>query len=322
VPLRSGQPVSDGVKSGFYVSSVGGIAFDQVAQPAGRLTVKRLELKYNAKRADGSRLSVVLNDRVCSTQGLPDWQLLPIACFADSPYFGVVTLFGELAAGQARPPGTKYVVSYHPAFESTLLGLRLWQGDIMLLDPNTTGELPQYSGRYLLGSGEQAPNRQVWQPASAALNQLLTRGDQFVSYVICDAASPPTFGMGGRPGTRGRQLGLQGTVYFYFWRRGPEQTERVVDADQGVRLYRSFQPEQLVELSNTLSSQTALLGQVNPAVYRSMCNTMVYAAFFRYAKEHDGAMWEAFLDSLVSIRGPVFAAPTPTVMQSATQQRH
>jgi hypothetical protein len=307
LPLMSDRSVSEGLESGVYLSSVGGMAFDQVAKPEGRLKVNSLELKYVPNRPDGSRLMVVLNGRTCSTQGLPDWQLLPIACFADSPFFGVVTLFGELPEGQERPAGTKYVVSYHPAFEGTLLGLRLFQGDIMLLNPNTTGELPRYSGAYQLGVGERPPDPRVWRRASETLNQMLAGGERFSSYLICDAASTPTFSM------RRRQLELQGTVYFYFWKRGPEQAEQIVDSDRKVHLYRSFQPEHLDTLSNTFSSQTALLEQANPAVYRSMYNTVVYAAFFRYAKEHDAEKWGQFVDSLASIPGTAFAASTPTL---------
>jgi hypothetical protein len=316
-PLMSDLSVSEGLGSGVYLSSVGGIAFDQVAKPQGRLAVDSLELEYDRSQPDGSRLTVVLNGRGCPARGLPDWQLLPIACYADTSYFGVVTLFGEPAGGQPRPTNVEYVVSYHPAFEGTLLGLRLFQGDIMLLDPNTTGELPQFLGRYRLGPGERPPNRQAWQQASAALNQILARGDRFASYLICDAASTPTFGMQGS--RRTRQFHVEGIVYFGFWKRGAEKTEEFSAPGRKI-VYRSFEPVHLDALSRTVSSQTALLTRVNPAVYRSMYNTMAYAAFFRYCKQHDPKMWETFLESLAAIPGTDFAAPTPTLVYAAPGQ--
>lgn len=310
-PLEESTPVARGVNSGHFLSVVGGIAFDAVARPDPSLNVESLALRYSPHRENGSRLLITLNGRSYPTYSLPDWQLVPIARYADSPYFSVVTLFGELEGSQARPARAKYIVSFHPSFESTLLGLRLFQADYMLLDPNATGELPKFDGRYLLGAGEVAPDRRTWRPAALTLNRIVSGGERFQAYVLREG-EPPTFALASLP-NRQRYFQLKGLLYYHFWKRGPEVTEHVSEGGRTV-LYRSFQPVHMRNLSMVVASQARLLDKANPAVYRSATNTMVFSALFRYCKRHDPAMWSSFLDSLSQVPEDTIAAPTPVIL--------
>jgi len=286
------------------------MAFDQVAVPEAKFRVTSLRLGYSGKRKDGDRLTVILNGQSFAPSGLPDWQLVPIARFADSPYTSLVTLFGELEGGAPRPPKTQYVVALHPDLEGTLLGLRIFQGDFLLLDPNVSGELPTYYGRYLLGAGEGTPDRQSWLPAAVSLNRLVVQGGHFDSYVICDAgpASTPRFGI------RQGRLSLYGELYFYFWKRGADRVESVPVGPGRTIVYHGFEVQPLDDLSRSVSSQTQALRQANPAVYQAMLNTMLYAGFFRYAKQHDAGAWREFLQSLESVPRRRYCAPSPVVV--------
>ena len=310
-PLEVSTPVPQGLNSFHFVGRVGGVAFDQVAVPESQLRVTGLRLCYSANREDGNRLNVILNGQSFAPS-LPDWQLVPIARFADSPYTSLVTLFGELEGGGQRPPKTQYVVALHPDLEGTLLGLRIFQGDFLLLDPNVSGELPTYDGRYLLGTGERTPDRSSWFPASVSLNRLVAQEKHFDSYVICDAgpSSTPRFGI------KGERLRLYGALYFYFWKRGGERVERVSAEPGRTIVYHGFEVVPIHDLSRSVSSQTRALRQANPAVYQATLNTMLYAGFFRYAKQRDPNAWREFLRSLDHVPRRNYCAPSPVVVQN------
>jgi hypothetical protein len=314
-PLLSDTPLEAGLTSGVYLSSVGGVAFDHEAAFPKGLQIRDLKLTYDRTRVDGTRVRLVVNGHTYSTQGLPDWHLAPIAHYADTPHFAVVTLFGRLKGGQPKPPEAEYVVAYHPAFEDTLLGLRLCQGDFMLLDPNTMGELPRAGRNYLLGAGEQPPNMLQWMPAAQILGRVMHL-QKFVSYVICDVGSPVTVDLGRRAGGRSIFLPLQGRLAFFFWNRGAPREERVVQADGTICIYRnSFEVARSGELSAAMARQTPVLRQVNPAIFEAMTNTMLYSALFRYCKKHDETMWREFVGAIDSIPKKEYAGPTPVLVR-------
>jgi hypothetical protein len=91
-----------------------------------------------------------------------DWQLLPIAKLADSPYTACFTLYGDRQGIQDDSVRRDLeenggsVVAYHPALKDTLLGLRLMQLD-MLIGSEDAADLPKLKNQYLLGDGERAP---------------------------------------------------------------------------------------------------------------------------------------------------------------------
>jgi len=141
-----------------FVGRVGGVAFGAVAKPAGS-GFRSLSLSYHPEKRDGNRLWVTVDGKDFST-AIYDWQFIPIAKFANSPFKSCVTLFGEL---ENREEGRRLlnngdgVLNYHPAFVHTLLGLRLFQLDI-LIDEAYATELPTQNGRYILGAGEAPPD--------------------------------------------------------------------------------------------------------------------------------------------------------------------
>lgn len=289
------------------MASVGGVAFDQVAVPDPRVRIRSLSLKYDRSEDDGERLKLVLNGREYTARDLPDWQIYPIARFADSDYFAVVTLFGELTGGERSLPD-HYVVSFHPAFDGTLLGLRLFQSDVMLLDQTVMGELPRFQNRYVMHQTESAPIARLWQPAAAALNRL-TSSTSFVSYVICDFQQSPTFAVS----PARREVRISGTPYFYFWRRGADKVEVRRDSPNRITRIQSFEVDHLAAASQAVSGQPELLQQANPAVFNSTTNTLRYSALFRFCRKHDERMWDEFLESLEKIPPGDVAAPTPVL---------
>ena len=109
-----------------------------------------------------------------------------------------------------------YIVNYHPAFANTLLGLRLFQLDMLIMD-NSAVDLPKKDDEYILGAGETAPDIMANEAASDAFLRAIEplqdeSGMIFRSYVICDyeqmIAFSPHEGV----------LELTGTPFFYCWR--------------------------------------------------------------------------------------------------------
>jgi len=312
-PLKNSTPLDAGLGSGAYVGRVGGVAFDRTALPSRNLDIRSIELHYAAENADGQRCSVLVNGRPYK-MALPTWQLVPITRYADSPYFAATTLFGELQNGQPKPASIEYVVSFHPDLNETILGLRLFQADFMLLDLPAAGDLPRFMGRPVLGAGESLPDPRVWPQAALKINNLFqsTRTD-FTSYVICDHDQKIEFRLSGGA------IELSGLPYFYFWKRGQKRIERVVEPRNQPQLVQSFEVIALKELSDLVSSRQALLMQLNPAVYRNLVNTMRYAAFFRFCKRKNLPGWRQFLASLERVDPVEYQAPAPVFLQKRTK---
>ena len=159
-----------------------------------------------------------INDQNVYTS-IYDWQLGPISRYADSPYYACFTYFGKLIDKQQEKQildkGGK-IVNYHPAFENTLIGLRLMQTDLMLMY-NECVDLPKQDGQYILGAGESAPNIRQNQSSSNDVIQLLNKiendiGYKFQSYLICDYQQDIRFS------NQSDTLQISGHPYFYFWR--------------------------------------------------------------------------------------------------------
>jgi hypothetical protein len=122
------------------------------------------------------------------TAHIYDWQLVPIARFADSDNGAAMTLFGKLEDEQFQQQildEDGRVMNYHPAFDNTLVGLRLMQADILLFDENAT-DLPRNARGYVLGAGESSPNvgaNQQRFEAVQALPATVRRGRKL--HVLC-----------------------------------------------------------------------------------------------------------------------------------------
>jgi hypothetical protein len=112
-----------------FHSKVGGISFEQVATPEDSIANSTISLHYNASKPDGQRLQVYISGRTKPVQAaIYDWQIPVIAKYADSQYNAVYTLIGRTFGGNTS------TIKYHPAFENTLLGLRMFQADLLFAD--------------------------------------------------------------------------------------------------------------------------------------------------------------------------------------------
>src|SRR5258706_2431803 len=119
---RSSLLVKAAVGKVSFHAGVGGISFEQVATPDNAIATSVINLKYDALKKDGDRLKISIgtgNDYSYSVY-LPDWQLVPIAKYANDTNNAVFSIYNPSNLGTYR---------YHPAFDSTLLGLRMFQAE-------------------------------------------------------------------------------------------------------------------------------------------------------------------------------------------------
>lgn len=217
--LEKSVPMSRGRSSAAFLGGVGGVSFDQVALPGNKLSVNQVSLNYAADHDDGARLDIMING-VPVKAFLPDWLLAPITRFAESPYFSCVTLFGELEDTELQEliiDRKGRVINYHPAFENTLLGIRLLYMDMLVGYPFTTDLPKNDKGMYLLGMGEMQPDLTSNQNGAYYLSQHLISAEnkskeQFRSYVITDFSQQIIFEV------KNDSLVISGNPYYYCWK--------------------------------------------------------------------------------------------------------
>jgi hypothetical protein len=290
-----------------FARAVGGVAFTTVAQGKDGLTV--IALAYDSAQRDGSRLKVTLSDRGGSrrtvTGQIFDWQLVPLARFVRSGGEGAVTLFGELQdeARQERAlQNGDMIANYHPALENTLLGLRLMQADLLVIEPRAT-DLFKEKGHYVLGAGEKAPNTEQ---LAANLKGFFRvhewldgQPEKFQSYIVSDIGRTVTFSF------LENRLVLTGEPVWLCWR-----SEKEGDTDAPVIQMRTYSEQ----LSRKIREQNG----INPVVYSALRTSMRYAALFRHAAKADPSGFNAFVNSLNTVPARIeqpdgYKMRTPTI---------
>jgi len=300
-----------GLTSASFLTQVGGLAFESIAVPEKNLVGKTIELHYDKHQRDDKRFSINIIDSKtcspflpnwdififfddCSTEigtyhlFLPDWQLVPIARYANSKFDAIVSLFGK------NMTKNQYDIVYHPAFKDTLLGLRLLQMDILLMDMSSSSfqKLPKFNNKTILGRGElnhvQASLNEQKRTARREIKRVIDE-TTYRSWVFTDSGIEVKFNI------QGSKLKLTGYPYHYFW-KFQWATKTVVPRNE---LIRKMQEKQ------------DLLKTLNPIVYNATVNTMHFAAFFRHVKLNNNNGWKKFIQQLESVKiEPVIKTPT------------
>ena len=234
--LRNSTHLARGLRQARFLGQIGGVAFDAEAKPAEGFNVTNLSLSYDPNQPDGKRLRISFDGREIAAPIL-DWRLIPTARFADSEFYSCVTLFGAL---NDADDGTKalwqggQIINYHDEFVDTLIGLRLFQLDMLILD-EIAADLPKRKNDgYVLGADEVKPdvelNRKGFSRFHAYLQQLQQQtGEEYRSYVIHD------FGSDIRFGTSGNSLFLTGDPQYFFWKPSGYSSDVEVKISQELR---------------------------------------------------------------------------------------
>ncbi len=192
------MPVTTSVR---FFRGVGGVAFSAVAE--GENGLKVVGLRYDPSAADGDRLVVSVESpsegRVALRAQIYDWELVPIARFAQDENGSAMTLFGQLsdkALEERTLRKRDRIINYHPALDDTLVGLRLFQADILIIQPNAV-HLFRQGASVVLGAGEgghdPAQNMERFLRVSEWQEQQSAKGNTYQSYVVGDIGQRVTF---------------------------------------------------------------------------------------------------------------------------------
>jgi len=181
-----------------YHMNVAGIFFQAVASPAENLKDKNISLDFAY-----NRLLVRIGTKTFYPD-LPVWQLLPIVRYVDSPYSVVFSQLGDTTHNQEAR------CRFHPAFLDNLLGLRLFQADLLNLT-DILWDIPIDAGRRPI----LAPTEQPFTPyRDSILHRMiyekLANGNGFTSFVLTDKNVNFVFD------TDDSGLLFSGQPYYYF----------------------------------------------------------------------------------------------------------
>lgn len=308
---------STSLKSYGFLGKVGGVSFSAIAKPDASLTDASLSISYSALNPDGKRLLVIINNDTLYPQ-IYDWQLIPISKYANSTYTACVSLFGENNSEYA------YDITYHEAFQNTLLGARLLQADILLMDIVELSQIPKYNDSIILGKGEKAPPINNINLSAVYKIDSILNIDDFQSWVFTDNNVNVTFRI-----TDGK-FSISGFPYYYFWstdENGYLKTRDslvalayIAQSNNNSVTYNSLankidQLEPAViynkEVTEEMKRTYSKLRSLNPLVFDAAERTMRYAAFFRFIKKINYDSWSDYFNQVRSVRiKPVVNTPT------------
>jgi hypothetical protein len=253
--LKESVPMEKGRSNSLFLSGVGGVSFDQTATPSTNLKINTLLINYNKNADDGSRFELIINNKSILVN-LPDWLLVPLAKYSESPYYSCVTIFGKLYDKILEKKVIEHkgrVINYHPSFDNTLLGIRLAYMD-MLVGYSFANDLPKNSeSNFILGRGEVEPDIDANMNGAYFLSQHFTRVQNkfnltFRSYVISDFSREIQFDV------RTDSLIIEGFPYFYCWKYNSDRED--YDINQVAQTIAEKYNQQISELSQSTGNQT------------------------------------------------------------------
>jgi hypothetical protein len=134
-----------------------GVAFVGIAKPEGDAVGQPVSLDYNAERDDGDRLYVNIGTATVNS-GLYDWEIVPIARYANGNYTSAVTFAGgatdnddktlkETEEAAKKEVKNLFWISYHPDLGNTLVGYNLFLVDAMLTGAPINTKIKNFTDR-------------------------------------------------------------------------------------------------------------------------------------------------------------------------------
>jgi hypothetical protein len=283
---------SEEVFSFGVLSRVGGVLFQATAIPAGNAVNQEVSLRYDPARDDGQRLLVTIGTTAI-TPLLYDWQLIPVARYADSEYTACITLLGPAAtlADQMADTNRAMYPKVHPAFSNTLIGFNLFLVDAMLVntDLNRMRRITGSFSETIPGYHDISFDETKSASSARSIGRILRRSaylDEWHSYIYTDCGTDISYDL------------VDGQLVF-----------------TGVPAYRFFlfnNESRTVTLNpalNAILRNQADVTALNPAIYTTAEKTAQWAAFFRMIRKQNPENWNGFLEQTAGIE----AAPAITI---------
>jgi hypothetical protein len=238
-------------KLAFHVS-VGGISFEQIATPDNAIAGYPITLRYEKAQSDGKHLKISIGSNINSNYyvNLPDWQLIPLVKYANDTNNAVFTLIGNT--------NNENLYSYHPAFDSSLLGLRMFQADLLFSSYGgaSLSDLPRDSNNKLLLADSELRFKKINKKFEEYENLYQELEDElpyFTSYILTDWGEEIKFGIAGN------DFYITGEPYYLFTSNITDQTTtnfRIISNIFDLRAaYPFINDPSFIEISNYFHKQ-------------------------------------------------------------------
>ena len=267
-------------------SQIGGVIFQAVATPVSSVKDMPVSLAYKAEQPDGQRFIVTIGDNTIVTN-LYDWQLIPTARFAATPFTACMTLLGRSASASEiqlhnKNTGRIMWAEFHPDFINTLTGINLFFIDALLIDGNLNPLRQVTSALNGVIPGYNDINTDETISALSSLYiQILLIGssDKWDSYIYTDYGTDISYEL------KDGKLTFTGVPAYLFLGIDDETETVTVNED----------------LSNLIRQEINEVRDINPVIYRAAEQAAQLAAFFRMVKEQNPKNWSDFISSIHGI---------------------
>jgi len=277
----------------------GGVLFRAIAVPGDKTLLNQpISLKYHyTADNDGSRLRITFGNRTIIENDLYDWMLLPVAAFADTPYYNCVTLlakpvereeiyrsiFAAWLRKEREEETYAYFAAYHAALADTLVGLNLFLVDAVLvktlINPDIR-KVPAENMGVIKGYNNKAGFDEVISSRNFQSIRSSIYGN-FASYIFSDPGESISFKIENNRIKFG-DTAAPAAPYYHFLNEKP-------GTPQGSNQY---------EPNNALTDyirKSGLVRDLSPAIFDTAEKTAQWAAFFRYVKINAPDAWYDFI---------------------------
>ncbi|WP_461256077.1 hypothetical protein [Treponema sp. R80B11-R83G3] len=272
----------------------GGVLFRAIAVPEdNNLLKQQIILTYNYEKGnDGSRLKVSFGGKTIIVNDLYDWMLLPVAAFADTPYYNCVTLLADpvetseinrrlFAIDQEKKV---YFAEYHPAFINTLIGFNLLLVDAIFIDPNVRN-IPYKAKELINLKGYNTNDNQAFKltESNSSLDYIKKilldeKGKQkHNNYVFSDPDNGISFKI------ENNKINFTAVPYYHFLLNKSKT--------------RRFQFEYIKELTESIQDSKQVKN-ISPAIFDCAEKIAQWAAFFRMVKYQFPDAWYDFISQI------------------------
>ena len=275
----------------------GGVHFQATAVPAGRW--EAVSLLYTGDTVpDGQRLLIRFRDYGFVPSDLYDWQLVPIARYADSDYLACVTLLDPPANNKESsfrswvgkyneelPKEKKFhyfQANFHSSLADTLIGFNTFLVDAMFINPpgvinGFAAVVPPDVPGYNAGARFSGIN-----PEQDLFIRKVSRERGESSYVYNDYGTEITYDL------RDGRIVFDGYPSYQFHRQiiANNQVKEVVLLD---------------DLNKYVKANREMVNSLNPVIFKTAEQTSRWAALFRAIKVKNPAVWKAFIEQIASV---------------------
>jgi hypothetical protein len=289
--LRVAAVGAQQVYSFAVASRVGGVILQAVAQPEP--SSGRVSISYDRTAQDGHRFKIKIAD-ASSEVSAPDWEVIPLIRFVDTPYTAAMSLLGKPKNQVEKKSSTFFsrtmFIEIHPAFRDTVLGNNFIFTDAMLVggepgDMRTVTEslsepIPGYSD---LANFDEAKSS----VAADRIADQLSEGGHWNTYIFTDVGVNFTFSI------KGNQLEMTGEPFYAF-----------------LSLDEENQASTLNSKLTDIFRANKVFYDLNPKIYELDRRAFQLAALLRNFKAADTEKWKALVKS-VSLESPEPSMETP-----------